>query len=128
MVSQITRGIKIIVKAHYFGSQEQLGELVNCFDYEISIENHSNDVVQLLRRYWLIKDALNQDIVVEGEGVVGKQPVVYPQDIFKYVSGSFVKGHTGSMQGYFTFINKTTLQIFHVKIPLFNLSVPYIFN
>lgn len=128
MVSKITKGIKIIVKVTYVKQSFHLNNLVNFFNYEISIENQSNDVVQLLRRYWLIKDSFNSDEVVEGEGVVGKKPIVNPNQTFQYTSGSYLLGFIGSMQGYFTFINFSNSQIFHVKIPLFNMSVPYIFN
>ncbi|MBA5792309.1 Co2+/Mg2+ efflux protein ApaG [Flavobacterium sp. xlx-214] len=128
MVSQITRGIKITVKVKHLGSKKHLSNLVNIFNYEISIENHSNDVVQLLRRSWLIKDSLNHNEVVEGEGVIGKKPIVNPNETFHYESGSFIRGYAGSMQGFFTMVNFSTSQIFHVKIPLFNLNVPYLFN
>lgn len=128
MVSKITRGIKIIVKAHHVGQSMHLNNLVNFFNYEIRIENQSSDVVQLLRRYWLIKDSLNNDEIVEGEGVIGKKPIVNPNETFEYTSGSYILGFIGSMQGYFTFVNFSTSQIFHVRIPLFNMSIPYIFN
>lgn len=128
MVSKITRGIKIIVKAHYVGQRMHLNNLVNFFNYEIRIENQSSDVVQLLRRYWLIKDALSGDEIVEGEGVIGKKPIVNPNETFEYSSGSYILGFIGSMQGYFTFVNFSTSQMFHVKIPLFHMSIPYIFN
>lgn len=128
MVSKITRGIKIVVKVHHVKESLHLNNLVNFFNYDISIENQGNDVVQLLRRYWLIKDSLNYDIVVKGAGVIGKTPIVNPSDIFQYTSGCCINGITGSMKGYFTFINHSSSQIFHVKVPLFNMNVPYILN
>lgn len=128
MVSQITKGIKVVVKTNSLGAQKHFGELVNFFNYEITIENQGNDTVQLLRRYWLIKDALNNDVIVEGEGVVGEQPVLNPNESHTYMSGTFIKGDTGSMQGYFTMINKSNSHIFHVKIPLFLLNVVHIYN
>ena len=128
MVSKITRGIKIIVKVQYVKQSLHLNNLVNFFNYEISIENQGNDVVQLLRRYWLIKDSFNNDEVVEGDGVIGQKPIVNPNETFQYTSGSYILGFIGSMQGYFTFVNFSTSQIFHVRIPLFNMSIPYISN
>jgi len=72
MVSKITKGIKVVVKVRYAGQSLRLNTLLNFFNYEISIENRNSNTVQLLRRYWLIKDSLNNDATVEGEGVVGK--------------------------------------------------------
>ncbi|HLV50786.1 MAG TPA: Co2+/Mg2+ efflux protein ApaG [Flavobacterium sp.] len=128
MVSQVTKGIKITVRVDYLTSKIHLNGFVNFFNYEISIENQSNDNVQVLRRYWLIKDTLNFDEVVEGAGVIGKKPKLKPYEIFTYSSGSFIKGGAGSMQGYFTMTNLDTEQLFRVKIPLFCLNVPSIFN
>lgn len=128
MVSKITKGIKVVVKVRYAGQSLRLNTLLNFFNYEISIENRNSNTVQLLRRYWLIKDSLNNDATVEGEGVVGKTPVINPEGIFEYTSGCSIMGYTGSMQGYFTFVDLSTSEIFHVKIPLFNMSIPKIFN
>ncbi|UUV21558.1 Co2+/Mg2+ efflux protein ApaG [Paenimyroides aestuarii] len=128
MVSKITRGIKIIVKVKYVKQSLHLNNLVNFFNYEISIQNQGNDVVQLLRRCWVIKDSLNGVETVDGEGVIGKKPIVNPNETFQYTSGAYILGFIGSMQGYFTFVNFSNSQIFYVKIPLFNMSVPYIFN
>jgi len=128
MVSKITKGIKVVVKVHYAGQSLQLNDLFNFFNYEISIENKSSNTVQLLRRHWLIKDSLNNDVIVEGEGVVGKTPVLNSEEIFEYTSGCSIMGYTGSMQGYFTFLDLNTSEIFHVKIPLFNMNIPKIFN
>lgn len=128
MVSQVTKGIKITVRVHYLTSKLHLDGFVNFFNYKISIENRSSETVQLLRRYWLIKDPLNFDEIVEGEGVIGEKPKLKPYEVFTYSSGSFIKGSAGSMQGYFTMINLDTKQPFRVKIPLFCLNVPSIFN
>ena len=128
MVSKITKGIKVEVKVYHVKETLHLDNLVHFFNYDIRIENQSTDVVQLLSRYWLIKDALNFDTIVEGEGVIGKTPIVQPTEDFEYTSGCFISGITGSMQGYFTFINHSTSQIFRVKVPLFIMNVPYIFN
>ena len=128
MVSKITRGIKVIVKVHYVGKRMHLNNPVNFFNYEICIENQTTDEVQLLQRYWLIKDALNYEEIVQGEGVIGKTPIIKQKETFQYTSGCLIQGEAGSMQGYFTFVNFTTSQLFHVKIPLFKLNIPSIFN
>ena len=126
--SQITRNIKVIVNVRYIGERKHLNELVHYFNYDISIENRGEDAVQLLKRNWLIKDTLREDTVVDGEGVVGEMPVLRPNEFFQYTSGSYIYGGIGSMEGYYSFINTDTNEIFHVRIPLFNLIIPNIFN
>lgn len=128
MVSKITRGIKVQVKVYYVKEILHLDNLVYFFNYDIRIENQSADVVQLLSRYWHIKDALNCDTILEGEGVIGEKPIVKTSQYFEYTSSCCIVGATGSMQGYFTFINYSTSELFRVKVPLFKMNVPYIFN
>lgn len=128
MVSQITKGVKITVTPHYLGNKTHFSDLLNYFTYEIRIENRGNSEVQLLRRFWLIKDSLNYVETVEGEGVVGETPLLKPKEDFRYTSGTFIRGELGSMQGFFTMINLNTEELFHVHIPLFCLNVPSILN
>lgn len=128
MVSKITHGIKVSVKVKFASKQLHLNNLVNFFNYEITIDNEGNDKVQLLKRYWIIKDALNGIETITGEGVIGQQPILLCNETFQYISGAYIVGQMGSMQGYYTFLNFNTNKIFRVQIPLFNMSVPYIFN
>ncbi|SRR5690554_2168468 len=128
MVSQITNGVKITVTPHYSSTKPHFSGLLNYFNYEIKIENISSSEVQLLRRFWLIKDTLNYEERVDGEGVIGEIPRIKPMENFTYTSGSFIKGDLGSMQGFYTMMNLDTKELFHVHIPLFCLNVPSIFN
>jgi ApaG protein len=41
------------------------------FSYQVTIENHSKDSVQLTS-HWEIYDSLNNIEIVDGEGVIGK--------------------------------------------------------
>ena len=76
MVSQITRGIKISVTTSFEGTYFKNHKIHFAFSYEITIENHSKDSVQLLSRHWEIFDSLNDTETVDGEGVIGKKPVL----------------------------------------------------
>ena len=44
--------------------------------YHIRIENDGDQAVQLLTRHWIITDGRGARHSVEGEGVVGEQPVI----------------------------------------------------
>lgn len=128
MVSQITRGIKISVLTSFEGTYFKNYKIHFAFSYEITIENHSKDSVQLISRHWEIYDSLNDTEFVDGEGVVGKKPVLKPGETHTYNSGCLLSSPFGSMKGYFNMINFTTTRSFRVMVPTFKLSTPFALN
>jgi ApaG protein len=60
---------------------------------------------------------------VEGEGVVGEQPMIPPGSSFDYVSGCPLSTPTGSMQGTYHRIGEDG-SAFDVTIPKFSLIAP----
>lgn len=128
MVQQITNGIKISVKSNFEGTRYQNYRLNYLFSYEIIIENQSNDSVQLIARNWHIFDSLNEKEIVEGEGVIGKKPILAPKQVHKYSSYCNLTSPIGSMSGFYTMINFTTTEKFKVFIPTFQLMIPAILN
>ncbi len=128
MVSQITRGIKISVLTSFEGTYLKNYKIHFAFSYEITIENTSKDSVQLTSRHWEIHDALNDIEIVDGEGVIGKKPVLKPGELHTYSSGCLLASPYGAMKGYFNMINFTTAKTFKVLIPSFRLSAPFALN
>ena len=128
MVTQITRGIKITVLSSFEGTYYKNLKLHYAFSYEITIENHSKDSVQLVTRHWEICDSLNHKEIVDGEGVVGKKPVLKPGETHTYSSGCLLCSPFGAMYGYFNMINFTTTHNFRVVVPTFKLSAPFALN
>ena len=68
MVTQITKGIKISVDTFFQGTCYKESRLHYAFEYSISIENQSSEVVQLNTRHWVILDSLNNEEVVAIDG------------------------------------------------------------
>lgn len=128
MVSQITNGIKIIVKTSFEGTYFKNYKVYYAFTYRITIENHSNDTAQLLSRHWEIMDSLNNKEYVEGDGVIGKKPVVKPGESHTYESFCLLNSPIGAMKGFFKMINFSTSSIFNVVIPKFKLNAPFAIN
>ncbi len=128
MVEQITKGIKISVQTFFDGILYDRYQVKYAFGYKITIENQSNDSVQLKSRFWKIKDALNKTETVEGEGVIGKKPVIKPGEKHIYQSGCLLNTPFGAMSGYYNMINFTSTRKFRVKIPSFKLSAPFALN
>ncbi len=128
MVSQITKGIKISVQTRFEGSYFKNHKIHFAFSYTITIDNQSKDMVQLISRHWQVFDALSSEEIVDGEGVVGKKPVIKPGESHSYTSGSLLTSPLGAMKGYFTMINFTSTRKFKVTIPNFKLSAPFALN
>ena len=128
MVSQITRGIKISVKTSFEGTYFKNYKLHFAFSYEITIENHSKDSVQLISRHWEIFDSLNNNEIVDGEGVIGKKPVLKPGESHTYSSGCLLSSPHGAMQGFFNMVNFTSTKNFRVIVPSFRLNAPFALN
>ncbi|GGG34482.1 Co2+/Mg2+ efflux protein ApaG [Christiangramia forsetii] len=128
MVQQVTKGIKISVETQFEGMFYKNYRSQFAFGYRITIENQSNDSVQLQSRFWQIKDALNNTQTVSGEGVVGKQPFLEPGERHTYKSGCLLTGSFGAMSGHYNMLNLSTSNNFKVKIPSFKLSAPYTLN
>ena len=98
------------------------------YSYKITLNNHNSFAVQLLRRIWIISDANGDVRTVEGEGVVGRQPVLYAGDSYEYISGCNLNTPIGKMEGLYIFDNKVSGKEFEVKIPVFKLESPVLLN
>ena len=128
MVTQITRGIKISVSTSFEGTYFKNYKIHFAFSYTVIIENQSKDSVQLNSRHWEIYDSLNDVEIVDGEGVIGKKPVLKPGEKHTYSSGCLLASPFGAMRGYFNMINFTSTRTFRVIIPTFRLSAPFALN
>jgi ApaG protein len=125
MVTEVTEGVKVSVKTKYQPYYASLKQMNYVFAYEITIENNSNHTIQLLSRHWHIVDANGYKREVQGDGVIGIQPVIEPSQSHVYVSGSNLSTTIGKMYG--TFLMERTLdgKQFEVIIPEFQLLTPF---
>src|SRR3990170_525135 len=87
MVTEITQGIKVTVETEYQPAYSSPTQYHYVFTYRITIENQSENTIQLMRRHWHIFDAGFSMREVEGEGVVGQQPVIEPGQTHQFLSG-----------------------------------------
>jgi len=128
MISKISEGIEVSVETFYQPdySNPVSGEYM--FAYRITIENHNNFPVKLLRRHWYIIDGNGTTREVEGEGVVGVQPVLQPSEKYQYVSGCNLRTEMGKMHGTYSMENLHSKSLFSVNIPVFEMIVPFKMN
>ena len=128
MVQQITNGIKISVQTHFEGTFYK-GEVIHfAFSYDVNIINVRQNPVQLMTRSWFIIDALNFKESIEGDGVVGEQPIIQPSESYSYSSGCTLKSPFGSMKGVYSMIDLVDQKKFKAKIPTFKLCTEFAQN
>ena len=82
-----TRGFIVRVSVSFLPEQSEVGKGRWFWAYHIRIENEGLMAAQLLTRHWDIRDANGAHHLVDGEGVVGEQPVIKPGGAYDYVSG-----------------------------------------
>ena len=125
MVSLISEGVEVTVESFYQQDYSNPMQSEYMFAYRIAIENHNSFPVKLHRRHWHIFDSNGTYREVEGEGVVGVQPVLSPGEKYQYVSGCNLRTEMGRMHGTYQMENLNSKSFFDVNIPAFEMFVPF---
>jgi len=128
MITVVTKGIKVSVETNYRPEHSQPANEHFVFTYRITIENNANNTVKLKARHWDIYDATHPKYEVNGEGVVGKQPVLESGETHQYISGCNLRSGMGKMSGYYIMERILDGRIFNVKIPEFTMIAPFKLN
>lgn len=124
MTSLISEGMLVSVEAFYQPDYSNPLQSEYMFAYRITLENHNSFPVKLHRRHWKIFDSNGSYREVEGEGVVGVQPVLQPGENYQYVSGCNLRTEMGRMNGTYEMENLHNKKIFTVSIPAFEMIAP----
>ncbi len=124
MNSIISEGVQVSVETFYQPDYSNPLQSEFMFAYRINIENHNSFAIKLHRRNWQIFDSNGSHREVEGEGVVGEQPVIKPGESYQYVSGCNLRTEMGKMKGTYKMENLNSKQMFEVNIPSFEMIVP----
>lgn len=118
-----TRDITVRVAVSYLAEQSDPQRGRWFWAYHVRIENDGTETVQLLTRNWFITDGNGLVSEVEGDGVVGEQPVLNPGASFDYVSGCPLATPLGMMVGQYGMITESD-EMFDIAIPQFPLAAP----
>ena len=97
-----------------------------------------------MTRHWLITDGNGKLEEVQGNGVVGENPIIAPGDSYQYSSGAALSTQVGSMSGHYGMRvcletveeakkeaqeeNTIDALLFNATIPVFTLAVPSALN
>ena len=92
------------------------------FIYFITIINLSNTTLTLKGRRWVIHEQAGNQKVIEGAGIVGKEPNLKPGEKFSYNSYHTCDCNS-TAEGSFHGIDEHGIPIF-VRIPRFDMNIP----
>lgn len=121
--SETTNGVTVRVSVTFLPEQSDIDGLRWFWAYHIRVENERESAVQLMTRHWRISDARGGLHRVDGDGVIGEQPIIQPGKSHDYVSGCPLNTPSGEMAGHFVFVGAQS-DMFEVKIPNFPLTAP----
>jgi ApaG protein len=110
-------------KLVYFHDKERLpSDAPHAFIYFITITNFSDTTVTIRGRRWVLRDEDGHSHVIEGEGIVGKEPTLAPGETFTY--NSYHMTHCASIAtGSFHGIDRSGYP-FHLRIPEIEMKIP----
>ena len=118
-----TEDMTVRVQVSFLADQSEPARGRWFWAYHIRIENEGDQEAQLMSRRWIITDGRGERHRVEGEGVVGEQPVIGVGESFDYVSGCPLDTPTGAMEGSYQMVGADG-RTFDVRIPKFELVGP----
>ena len=119
----VTEGVTVRVAVSFLPEQSRIEAAKWFWVYHIRIENGSDEAVQLLTRHWRVTDARGMVNFIEGEGVVGEQPLLLPGQSHDYVSGCPLTTPSGAMHGSYQMLGEDGSR-FDIAIPRFSLNTP----
>lgn len=119
--TSVTENIRVTVRPVYLDGRSDVINRRFVFGYFIRIENGGTENVQLLKRHWFIHDANDNVQEVEGDGVIGIQPIISPGQRHEYNSFCVLETFTGFMEGHYIMESEQG-ERFHVAIPRFDLA------
>jgi ApaG protein len=122
--TQVTHGIRISVETKFHTEHSDPENNTFLFLYHITIENTSEYTVKLIARHWDIFDSSSESRTVDGDGVIGEQPVLEPGETFDYESACDLRTDIGKMKGRYLMERLPDKARFYVTIPEFELVVP----
>lgn len=99
----ITRGVRITVEPKFLPDYSEVGNKRYIYGYRVRVSNESDTPVRLLRRHWIIVDGEGDRHDVEGEGVIGQQPLIEPGHVYEYSSFCPLSTRWGTMEGTYRF-------------------------
>lgn len=119
-----TNNYQVIVEPHYESDRSRPDQQLYVFSYHVIIRNNGIAPIQINKRSWTITDAFGNIQYIEGDGVIGQQPVILAGESFSYTSYCPLKTSFGTMKGHYYVISEAG-KSFKIDIPEFILAHPH---
>ncbi len=123
-----TKGISVSVVPSFDGDMQDQSSVKYIFSYTITVHNTLPHAVQLISRKWHIFDSIGTRHDIEGDGVVGLQPIIKSTESFSYSSWCPLESNMGTMEGHYNMLDLETNEMFQIEIPKFDLIVDWVRN
>ena len=120
---ELEENIQIAVVTKFEAEQSDVNAKRFVFSYKITIKNTAAHNVQLLSRRWVVTDGNQNQQEIQGEGVIGEQPIIAPNASYQYSSGAVLETNVGSMYGHYNMITEQGDK-FKAQISAFTLAKP----
>ena len=117
------KNIAISSKVEYIKERSAPDVPLFLFSYTIQISNRTGIAIKLLNRHWEITDGNGLVNIVNGEGVIGLQPIISHEESFEYTSFCPLPTQLGIMNGWYEMKDENK-NLFKVDIPTLNLFTP----
>ncbi len=127
-LNHTSNGITITVEPKFDGDIKDIVSVKYVFSYTITLYNALPYSVQLISRKWEIFDSIGTKHTVEGEGVVGVQPIIKSGETFTYSSWCPLESNMGNMKGHYVMVNLDNKEEFKIDIPRFDLVADWVKN
>ena len=112
---------RVDVLPRFLAEQSAPEQGLYLFSYTITITNSGEVPAQLISRTWNVNDANGHTEKVKGLGVIGRQPLLKPGEVFEYTSGTRLRTPTGTMHGSFFCVAEDG-EKFDTDVPMFVLD------
>ncbi len=118
-----TQNLRVDVIPSYLEAESKIEEGFYVWSYLVTIHNLGTTEVQLLNRHWEITDERGMRQIVDGEGVIGQQPIIAPGSFHRYSSWTWLRTPSGFMTGHYE-MSDLKNNVFNIAIPAFSLDSP----
>jgi ApaG protein len=115
--------VDVSVTTRFLAEQSQPELNRFAFAYTITVLNNGSLPARLMSRHWVITDGDGHVEQVQGDGVVGQQPLIDAGKSHNYSSGTVMTTKVGTMQGTYQMLAEDGKR-FDAVIKPFRLAVP----
>ncbi|MDX2050566.1 MAG: Co2+/Mg2+ efflux protein ApaG [Rickettsiaceae bacterium] len=117
-----TQGVTVSVQPFFADDLSHPKTNKYVYVYLVRISNYSGSDIKLISRKWHIIEEDGTSETVEGDGVIGLQPIIKNNEEFEYSSRAVLHSKTGMMYGFYYCTDLETYKTIEVTIPPFSLD------